>query len=90
VSKVKMKLMMENWRNFVSETGRQEHMNSQVLDQVRSALGLRDLEDIPDEEYEGSPEEEFNDLIHIDDPQMLQNLKQYLQSKGTSLEDIGI
>ena len=85
-----MKLMMENWRNFVSETGRQEHMNSQVLDQVRSALGLRDLEDIPDEEYEGSPEEEFNDLIHIDDPQMLQNLKQYLQSKGTSLEDIGI
>jgi len=82
--------MMENWRNFVSETGRQEHMNSQVLDQVRSALGLRDLEDIPDEEYEGSPEEEFNDLIHIDDPQMLQNLKQYLQSKGTSLEDIGI
>jgi len=65
-------------------------MNSQVLDQVRSALGLRDLEDIPDEEYEGSPEEEFNDLIHIDDPQMLQNLKQYLQSKGTSLEDIGI
>lgn len=81
---------MENWRNFVSETGRQEHMNSQVLDQVRSALGLRDLEDIPDEEYEGSPEEEFNDLIHIDDPQMLQNLKQYLQSKGTSLEDIGI
>ena len=81
---------MENWRKFISETGRQEHMNRQVLDQVRSALGLRDLEDIPDEEYEDSPEEDFNDLMHIDDPQMLQKLEQYLQSKGTSLKDKGV
>lgn len=85
-----MKLIMENWRGFVSETGRQEHMNRQVLDQVRNALGLRNTADIPDEEYEGSPEEEFSDLIHIDDPRMLQKLEQYLQSKGTSLEDIGV
>jgi len=76
--------------SLIAETGRQEHMNMQVLSQVKNALGLRDASDIPDEEYERSPEEEFNDLIQIDDPQMLQKLEQYLQSKGTSLEEIGV
>ena len=85
-----MKLLIENWRGFINETGRQEHMNKQVLDQVRNALGLRNIADIPDEEYEDSPEEEFGDLFHIDDPQMLQKLEKYLQSKGASLKDIGV
>jgi hypothetical protein len=85
-----IKTEMQNWRKFINETGRQEYRNSEIMNQVRGALGLRDLEDVPDEEYEDSPEEEFNDLIHIDDPQMLQKLEQYLQSKGTSLEDMEV
>ena len=85
-----MKLIMESWRGFIDETGRQEHMNSKIIDKVKKAMRLRKTTDIPDEEYEGSPEEHFSDLIHADDPQMMKKLKKFLSSKGTSLEDLGV
>ncbi|MBT5636971.1 MAG: hypothetical protein HOJ16_00135 [Candidatus Peribacter sp.] len=67
-----------------------EHQNKKIKDMVEKALGLRDPEEVPDAEWDDSPESDFADAGHMEDPQFNEKLNQYLLTKGTSLKKLGI
>ena len=89
-----MKLIMENWKKFLSEGAAEqsamEHRNKKIKDMVEKALGLRNYEDVPDDEWDDSPESDFADAAHVEEPQFIEKLNQYLATKGTSLKELGI
>ncbi len=73
-----------------AEQSAMEHQNKKIKDMVEKALGLRDPEEVPDAEWDDSPESDFADAAHMEDPQFNEKLNQYLLTKGTSLKKLGI